>query len=255
MIVSLPLVRYILKAAVRDRFLLSLFLLAALGTSISIFIGSSAVIESGKFALVFTAAGLHFSGALGLLLFAVFYIRRAFDTRDVDYMLARPMSRHAFLLSHALAFSFLALITACFVILAVAIVAPYQDLAGLALWGFSLAAEYIIVINAALFFSMVISTAVGGAMATAGLYVLARLMGEILGILGVGTYESVYKGMAGLMYGISLVIPRLDLMAQTTWLLYGPGDGVGALFILGQCAVFTALLITAALVDLVRRQF
>lgn len=255
MIVSLPLVRYVLKAAVRDRFLLSLFLLAALGTSLAVFIGSSAVVESDKFALVFTAGGLHFSGALGLLLFAVFYIRRAFDTRDVDYMLARPLSRHAFLLSHALAFSVLALTTAFFVVLAVAIVAPHQDIGGLALWGFSLAAEYVIIVNAALFFSMVISTAVGGAMATAGLYVLARLMGEILGILELGTQGAVYKGMAGLMYGISLVIPRLDLMAQTTWLLYGPGDGVGALFILGQCIVFSILLITAALVDLVRRQF
>lgn len=255
MIISLPLVRYILKAAVRDRFLLSLFLMAALGISIAVFIGSSAVIESEKFALVFAAAGLHFSGVLGLLLFAVFYIRRAFDTRDVDYMLARPLSRHAFLLSHSLAFSILALITAFFVVLAVAIVSPHQDMAGLVLWGSSLAAEYIIVINAALFFSMVISTAVGGAMATAGLYVLARLMGEILGILETGAHESAYKLMAGVMYGISLVIPRLDLMAQTTWLLYGPGDGIGFLFIFSQCIVFTALLITAALIDLIRRQF
>ena len=52
------------------------------------------------FALSYTAGGLRIIGVLSLVLFISFYIRRAFDTKDVDLNLTRPVSRVSFLLSH-----------------------------------------------------------------------------------------------------------------------------------------------------------
>ena len=253
-----PLVTYVLMAALRDRLVLSLILLIAVGTSLAVFIGSSAVVEKGMFAVVFTGAGLRFAGVAGLVLFVVFYIRRAFDTKDVEFLLARPLSRTAFLLSHAAAFCMLAVLVACAVTLSVLVLMPH----GVArvpvlLWGTSLIAEFVIMANAALFFSMILSSAVGGILATAGLYILSRLMGEILGVLDAAQQLPLYNLLSTIMKLVSVIVPRLDLMGQTSWLLYGTAgeSAVGYYFIVGQAAVYSALLIMAALVDLMRRQF
>lgn len=253
---SRPLVAYVLMAALRDRLILSLVILILVGASLAVFVGSSAVVEKSQFALVFAAGGLRFAGTGGLVLFVTFYIRRAFDTREVEFLLARPVSRPAFILSHAVAFSLLALVLAGAVTLVVAaLVPPQTDMAAIALWGGSLAAEFVIMANAAFFFGMVISSASGSAMAVCALYILARLMGQLLGVFDTTYNMPVYDFLSAGMKTVSVIVPRLDLMAQTSWLLYGPGPDIGWSFIVLHGFVFTALLIASAAVDLRRRQF
>lgn len=252
--ISWPLVKYVLKAAIRDRLVLSLLLALIVGTSIAVFLGASAVTESDQFAAVFLAAGLRLVGVLGLVLFAVFYVRRAFDSKDVEYLLSRPLSRASFILSHALGFSLLAIGVGGFIALILAGVAPYLIGNSYYLWSLSLMAEFIIIMNAALFFSMVLVNATSAALAVYGLYILARLMGQMLGIVDAGIAAEVYSGLGVVFEFVSLIVPRLDLMAQSSWLVYGTGD-VGYGFILLQTVVYTALLILCAMVDLVRRQF
>ena len=270
---SWPLVKYVLTAALRDRLILVLSIMVLVGAALSVFLGSSAVTESDRFALVFAAAGLRFAGVAGLVLFVVSYIRRAFESRDVDFLLSRPLSRVTFLCSHAAAFSLLAFFVAVLVTVSVFAVAPHHAAAatgswegpaaslenaqgGIGLWGLSLAAEFIIMANTALFFAMVLPGATAGSMASFGLYVLARLMGELLGIVNTGSYTAGYHLLAAVMKIISLIVPRLDLMAQSSWLVYGAaGSAIGAGFILSQCVIYSALLVLAAIIDLVRRQF
>lgn len=249
---SLVLIRYVLSAAVRDRVLIALLAAFLLGTSLAVFMGSAAVIEKGEFAVVFAGGGLRVAGVLGLTLFAVFHIRRSFDSKDVEFLLSRPVSRAQFLFSFAAAFSLLAAVAglmegACLYALAPA--AP-----GVLFWTASVIAENIIVINAALFFAMVLPSAATGAMATFGLYVLARMMGEILGILDTGTAFSWAAHLGFIMKTISMLTPRLDLMGQTSWLIYGP-SGIGYGFLVAQCVTFTALVLGAAMIDLARRKF
>lgn len=253
--ISRPLIYYVLMAAVRDKLILSLILFMVVGTCVAIFVGSSAVIEADQFALVFASTGLRLAGMMGLVLFAVFYVRRAFETKDIDFLLSRPVSRPCFIISHAVAFSILAAGVALFAELALLLLASRSIIIdGHILWMVSLMVEFIIMINAALFFSMVLTSAASAAMAVAGLYILARMMGQILGILDEGIRMANFELMSGAMQAISLVVPRLDLMAQTTWLVYGPGnDSIG--MILAQGAAYTALLVVAATIDLRRRQF
>lgn len=255
-LISRSLIYYILMAAVRDRLILALLIFMAVGTSLAVFLGSSAIIEADQFALVFAASGLRIAGVTGLVLFAVFYVRRAFDTKDVDYLLSRPVSRAGFIVSHMLAFSILATGVAAFAILAVIVLALKNVIiVGHALWAISLVTEFVIMINAALFFSMVLSSAASASLAVIGLYVLARMIGQLLGIVDQGAEASGYQFLGVIMQFISLVVPRLDLMAQTSWLVYGPGahDSLG--LILYQGVAYTGLLTMASIFDLRRRQF
>jgi hypothetical protein len=253
---SVPLIRYVLMAALRDRLVLTLSLLIVLGSCLSVFLGSSAVVEADQFSLVFAAGGLRMAGAIGLVLFAVFHVRRSFDGKDVEFLLARPISRTAFILSLSAAFSILALILGLAVGLAIAILAGGKLGEGHFLWIFSLIMEFMIVINAALFFSMVVSSASGAAFSVIGLYVLGRLMGELLGDAQHSVGMAFAQFSRPLMNGISMFMPRIDLFAQTTWLVYPQGGhNVGYAFILLQGLLYSGLLVCAAVIDLRRRQF
>lgn len=253
---SWPLIKYVMTAARRDRLMMVLLLMVLVGGALSIFMGSSAINEQDRFALVFAATGLRFAGAASLILFIVFYIRRAFETRDIEFLLSRPVSRTAFICSHAAAFSILALIIGGVVALSMFGISPRHNAGGVVLWALSLEAEFVIMANAALFFAMVLPSATAGAMASIGLYVLGRLMGEILGIIYSGAYTHGYRFFALAMKPISMIVPRLDLMAQSSWLIYGTADSsIGPGYVLAQAVVYSLLLALAALIDLVRRQF
>lgn len=248
---------YVLTAAVRDKLFLSFFLLIAVGVSLSIFMGSSAVTEQDQFSLVFAASGLRIASVFGIILFVVFFIRRSFETRDVEYLLTRPISRLNYILSHAVSFIIIAL---CFTVLTGLCLVVLGQQSGIndayILWTFSFFAELIIVANTAFFFSMVLSSAVASVLITGAFYLLARLMGQILGIVERFDYGGAFSFMENIMTLVSTVIPRLDLMGQSAWLLYGAEESViGYGFILMQALVFTCLVLSAAMIDLKRKQF
>ena len=252
---SLPLIKYVLRAALRDRLILSLVILLVLGTSLSVFMGSAAVTEQDYFALVFAAGGLRFVGVAGLVLFVVFFIRRSFEARDVEYLLSRPVGRVEFLISYAASFSLLAIGLGAAQGLCLYIMGPHLFGAGTMLWVSSMVIENILMVNVALFFSMVLTSAASATMATFSFYVLARMMGQILGIIDSGSRGYDLKILEVIMQGISSVMPRLDLMGQSTWLIYGPDANLGYGFIFAQGFVFAALILLASLIDLTRRQF
>ena len=252
---SFLLVHYVLRAAIRDKILIALILTFLGSVSLSIFMGSAAIADNGQFAIVFAGGGLRIIGVLGLILFVVFHIRRSFESKDVELLLSRPISRTQFLFSFAIAFSILAALTGLMEGACISLLSPQHFNAGIALWTASIAAENIIIVNTAFFFAMVLSSATTGAMATLGLYVLSRMMGEILGIIDTGTGVPWLQWLTIIMKGISSIMPRLDLLGQTSWLVYGPDAATGFGFVALQGAVFTALILVAALIDLARRKF
>lgn len=272
--ISGPLVRYILTAAVRDRLMLTLLLMIATGAAISVFLGGATITEKESFALVFGASGLRFLGVVGIVLFCCFYTRRSFETKEVEFLLSRPLSRMTFLVSHAFAFILLALLVAAAVCGAVFFLGK-PNMGGFTLWGASLGVEYAIMAVAALFFAMVVSSASGAALAALGLYVLTRLIGTLLGIAYQAPETIVFAALNNAMEIVSVLVPRLDLMAQTSWLVYGVEGsggfgfteeagayayrlvatlGIGG-FIFLQGAVSALLFICAAAFDFIRREF
>lgn len=276
--ISKSLVKYVLTAAMRDKLMITLILMILMGAAVAVFMGSASVTEEDSFALVFGSGGLRFLGVMGLILFCCFYVRRSFETKEVEFLLSRPISRASFLFSHTLAFVILAFCITAVITAVVAVLGHHnlaQSLAGLAVWGVSLAVELSIMAVASLFFSMVLSSAAGSALATLGLYALGRMVGTLLGILDHPSANALYAVIGSVMKIISVVTPRLDMMGQTSWLVYGADvsgtmkflpdaspyaywmtEHLGLLGFIGvQGVIFSALLLVAASHDFMRRQF
>ncbi len=272
--ISRPLVKFVLTAAMRDKLMITLLTMIVCGGALALFLGSASITEKESFALVFGAAGLRFLSVIGVVLFCCFYMRRSFETKEVEFLLSRPISRLTFLFSHAAAFMILSLLIAVTVV-AVVFFLGRPNPGGLAAWGFSIGVENMIMAVTSLFFSMVLSSASGSALATLGLYVLSRLIGTLLGIAALPPDKVVYSVLNNIMDVVSIVVPRLDMLGQTSWLVYGVAGsgGVGYLeragayahammahlgiegFMFAQGALFIALLLAATAFDFLRRQF
>jgi len=250
-----PLFRYILMAARRDRFFIAVVGFLIVTICLSVFFGSSAVTEQDHFARTFAAFGFRIFGVVSLTLFIVSYIRRSFDNRDIDYLLSRPISRIQFVLSHATGFSCLALIAALILGGTTVALETGNLHQGVFLWWVSIAVEFIIMANVAMFFSFVIGSTTACMGAVFGFYLLSRLIGEILGILQKGASSSLMTLLSKFMELISIFIPRLDLMGQTKWILYGMPTEISFGFVIAQGFVFLFLIILGTVIDLHRRQF
>ena len=251
------LIQYVLWGAIRDRLILSMLVLMGLGASLSIFLGSAAVIEKDQFTVVFASGGLRIASVVGLILFTVFFIRKSFETKDIEFLLSRPTGRISLIASYSIALILIALVLSFVTGGVVYALAPHLLSQGHILWTLSICIENIIMVNVALFFSMVITSSAGAAMATFGFYILCRMMGQILGIASVTAQNpnKMSEIMEYIVETVSIFLPRLDLLGQTSWLIYGPGPNIGAGFILLQGLVFTTLIVCACMYDLVRRQF
>lgn len=252
----LYLTSYVLKAAIRDKLFLGLIGAIIIIAVLSQFLGYSAILEKAQFSLVYMAGSIRLVGVLGLTLFVVFYIRRSFETKDIDFLLARPIDRLSLVLAYALSFSVIALGVGLSQGFAIWLASPEAWTSGHALWAVSIIAENIVMVNVAFFISMVITSQTLSALIVIGFYVLSRLMGQILSIIYSGKIGLDLPVLDWLMQAISLFMPRLDLFGQSSWLLYGyPETGPDLIFILLQLVLFLALILSATALDLVKREF
>jgi len=250
-----PLFRYILMAAFRDKLFFAILGLLAIVISLSTFFGSSIVVEQDQFARGFAAYGFRLFGVITIVMFVASYLRRSFEARDIDYLLSRPISRVKFVLTHAAAFSCIA-IMAAILLGATTILFEKSTLhSGVWLWWISIAVEFVIMANVAMFFAFVMVSLTACLASIFAFYLLSRLIGNILGILQKDQVSELMQILAKLMEMVSIFIPRLDMMGQTKWILYGIQDGISFPFVLGQCAVFLAMVIGAAILDMHKRQF
>ena len=253
------LTRYVLKAAGRDRLFLSMFVAVLLAIALSMFTSSTAVTEKAQFSIVYIGASLRLLGMAGLCLFVIFFVRRSFEARDVEYLLTRPVSRISFILSHMVAFSILAVAVAAMVAFAVLVYAYRLNevTMGTFLWIAGTMGELFVMVNVSFFFAMVLTSPVSGTLATMGFYVLARLMGQLLSIASTGYAD--FPGamlLAYILKAISMLVPRFDLMAQTSWLLYGAEHVLQNYgFIVAQALLFTGMVMVATIIDFVKKQF
>lgn len=255
--ISFPLAFYAVKASIRDKMVLAMLLALAITCSLSIFMGSNAVTEKDYFSIVFAASGIRMASVFGLIIFVIFFVRRSFDAKDIEFLLSRPISRVQLIVSYAIAFILLAFLIGAAQTLSLYFLADQNFSHGMLYWGISMILENIVMVSVAFFFSMILSSAATAAMACLGLYALARMMGQILGTLdaGVATALPMSEAISGIMQAVSVVIPRLDLMAQSSWLIYGADSVDNLHLILIQSSIFVLLILVASALDLVRRQF
>jgi ABC-type Na+ efflux pump permease subunit len=177
---------------------------------------------------------------------------REIQDKGLELMLSLPLSRSTHYLGRLLGF------VACGAALAAAFALPLLAWAppgAVALWGLSLACELALVAAAELFFAMTLAQLVAALAATLGLYLLARSIGAIQAIAGGPLAEASAADRVArtALDAVGLLLPRLDGVTQTGWLLYeAPALPVYA-WSLAELAVFALLLTAAGLFDFHRR--
>ena len=223
----------------------------AVGVSLAAFLSQVAVTESRMLQAALLAAVLR-AGAVFLIAAQVAgSTLREMNDRALELALSLPVSRLAQYLGRLAGFA------ACAAALAALFAATllfWAPPAAVALWGISLALECTLVAAATLFFALALGQLVPAIAAVAGLYLLARSMAAIQAIAAPLAESSLAQDIA--RWGVDAVaflLPRLDTVTRTDWLLYETPTSADALAALAGLAVYLALLVAAGLFDFYRR--
>ena len=194
-------------------------------------------------------------GAVGLMaLFAVAAPLREQDDRTLDLLLALEWPRSHYIAGKLLAYAGVALALAAACGLSLTGLAPISAIAA---WTLSLACELWLVAALGLLFALTFRQTVTALAAVAAFYVLARGLNALLLLVRdpVFVHEGAFR--AFVEWGVSAlawVMPSLHAFTRAGWLDATPLDPLGLGLVLGQTAVYGALIAAAAAFDLYRRE-
>jgi hypothetical protein len=227
LLISLALAAFVSQVALTESRALQLAIVAALGRACAVFLIAAHVATS---------------------------LLREMNDKGLELMLSLPLPRSTQYLGRLAGFA------ACGAALAAVFAAPlfaWATPAAVALWAVSLALECAVVAAAALFFAVSLGQLVAALAATAGLYLLAR---SIAGIQAIAASplaeESVTHEIARWgVEGVALLLPRLDAVTRTDWLVYGAPEPRAYLQGLAGLLIYGALLTAAGLFDFQRESF
>jgi ABC-type transport system involved in multi-copper enzyme maturation permease subunit len=250
-------IRYVLLTATRDRLFIGLLVGIILAAYISGILGSTAMLETEQMTIAFTAASARVIIMVGIIVFIGFHMRNAFDAREIDVLLSRPISRTTLVLSYWVGF---AAVASCLVLPTIALMAIMGTLnhTGFLLWAVSLLLESWLVVSIALFAALTIKSGVGTVLSSLAIYVLSRMIGFFLATTNSGSIfreHGVNVVAQWLMKIIAMVVPRLDFYAKSQWLIYGAKSYEDLHLFLLQSVIFIPLLIAASVIDFNRKQF
>lgn len=248
-------IRYILITALRDWLFIGLMIGVLFATAISASLGGTAFIEEREMTITFASGSSRIILMVGLIVFVCFHIRNAFDTKEIDVILSRPISRSNLVVAYWLGFSFVAFLLTVPVVAIIGLIGV-NSMSGFAGWGVSLFLEGSLVVALALFSAFTMRSAVTSVLACMGFYVLSRMM-----IFFVMTAESgmvhggKYMLLKYILSTIGTVVPRLDFFSKSEWLVYGFDASRDWYVFLAQTAIFVPLLLLASIADFRRKQF
>jgi ABC-type transport system involved in multi-copper enzyme maturation permease subunit len=224
----------------------------ALGIGLAAFVSQVALTESLALQAALIAAVLRACAVFLVAALVTASTLRQIDDKALELMLSLPISRTTHYLGRFAGFA------ACGVVLAALFALPlllWAAPGAVALWGLSLACELALVAAAALFFAVTLAQFVPAIAASAGLYLLGRSIGAIQAIAAAPVADASLPARLAqqAVDGVALILPRLDAMTRTAWLLYeAPAAGTYAAA-LGAALLYTVLLVAAGLFDFHRR--
>jgi hypothetical protein len=250
--------RYVLLTAIRDRFPIAILVALVAITAICVLIAASTISEGRQTGLAYAGELFRTSLVIGLVTFVCFHVRDLHQSREIEAILSRPISRGAFVVAYFCAFAvlamFLTLVTAPLMMVTLGVHGV-----GLAEWEASMILECWIVVAMSLFAAMSLASATAAMMVTIGFYALGRTADFFLAIgragSGAGDSYGVNEITHWIIVIVTAIMPRLDLFGQSRWLVYGPGGewGIGELLL--QAAIYVPLLLLATTRDLRVRTF
>lgn len=251
-------IRYTLLTALRDLLFIGLMAMVLIAYALSSFVGSTAMVEEAHTSLAYFAGSSRFVLVIGLVVFVCFHVRRAFENREIESILSKPVSRIEFVVAYWLGFALLAfLVTVPVLIIMYFLSNP--NLVGLLYWGVSLFLEISLVIAFALVASLIMKSAVSSVLSCLAFYLISRLMGFFIAAM---SQKSSFMGegkvgeaMTYALQAISAVVPRLDMYAKSSWLIYGVESQNDLWIFQAQSVVYISFLLAMAVFDFKRKQF
>lgn len=252
-------IKYVLIVALRDK-LLAVLIAGLFGVvGIAHALASTMLIEEQQTALIFNASASRLLLIIGMIVFVAFHIRQAFDTKEIDIMLSRPISRAQLITAYWIGFAGICtlLTIACAV---TSLLLMPLNMHGFAIWCISMLCELWLMTAITLFASLVLSSAVTSVMVSMGIYILSRMMGFFLATVHSRfSLDSliIHKILRHSIDAISTITPRLDFFGESSWLLYSiPTSFIHTLLpFVAQTIIFIPLILLAAILDMRKKQF
>lgn len=248
-------IRYVLITALRDRLFAAMLVGVLFCTVLSAVLGGTAFLEKQETTIVYAAGAVRVVLVLGLIVFACFHVRSAFDSKEIDVILSRPVSRGSLVVSYWLGFCLIALLLVIPVVLMLAGLGVLNK-TGFIVWSLSLMLEVMFAAALAMFAGFAMRSAVTAVLASLGFYTLSRMMAFFVMAADSPLFtEKQFQILRDALKAVAIMMPRLDLFAQTDWLVYGIRSAeVWQLFVV-QAAIFIPLLLVMTVLDFRRREF
>jgi hypothetical protein len=226
----------------------SILLSAGLGA----FLAQVALTESRELQAAVVAALLRACAVFLIVTHVASSTLREINDKALELMLSLPLARSTHYIGRLAGFAVCGFAVAVAFALPLLLWAPPFPVSA---WAISLGLECALVATAALFFSMSLAQLVPAIAATAGLYLLARSVAAIQAIASGPLAEPTGAGAAArwTVDALALLLPRLDTVTRTEWLLYGMPPGAEFAGALGGLVLYAGLLLAAGLFDFYRR--
>jgi len=213
------------------------------------FARSLALAEEQEVTLAFAAPLARLAAVVIVVLTTVASVVREKSEGTMLLALAAPVSRASWLLGKTLGFAALAALTGLLLALPVLWAAP--PAAGAA-WTLSLIVELALIATVSAAIARVLGQIAPAAGAALAFYVLARVLHVVL-LLGERAQNySELQALAPLVRVLGAIVPRLDLFTRTDWLLGAMPSGPALAGVVLQALLYSALALTAAVLDLRR---
>lgn len=251
----LTIARYTLIEALRSRLLWVALLALALLFSGGLFVREVSLMEALRGQIAFTAATVRIACVFLLSLFVIASMSREQQDGSVEFVLAHDVSRSAYLVGKLTGFVVIATALAAIAGIGIAVIAPGP--ASVA-WTVTLALELCIVAAVALFSAVAFRQITPAMSFVMAFYLLARAINAMALISYSGlisTRDGAERVLIAATDWIALILPRLDLFANTQWLLGEPARAGQWLFVVGQTFVYVSLIMAATLFDFHRKHF
>jgi ABC-type Na+ efflux pump permease subunit len=247
--------RFTLIEALRTRlfWLVAMVILAGLG--MAAFLQQVAITESGAIQAALLAALLRVCAVFIVVTFIVTSMVREANDKGMELILALPLPRGSYFFGKLAGFILLAAAIAALLSLPLTLFVPWPRIVA---WTASLICELAVMTALSLFCVISLNHVTGALGAAAGFYLLSRSMSAIQIIAAAPLDTSGGALQQAMNWGIdaiALLLPQIDRMTRTEWLLYAAPDAAVLGQVLLQSTVYVVLLCGAALFDLYRKNY
>jgi ABC-type transport system involved in multi-copper enzyme maturation permease subunit len=248
--------KYTLLIGLRDRLYIGLFISLIITFALAIFLGQTALNEEMQMTCAYIAGSSRIILSVGLILFVCLNLGRAFENREIEFIISKPISREKFVIAYLLSFLLVSLLIVIPLNFAIMLLTQANKI-GLLVWSLTIFLELVIVISFSLLASLILKSPLSAILSSFGFYIICRLMGVFVMAIKIPESLAAFKSniLSMILKFLSVLFPRLDLFAQSKWLNYGIDNFDFLKIILIQSSIYIPLLIFMAFHDFKKKQF